>query len=313
VSQCCLAVLPLPSADGTFSSLGPEPEEVRFASMRCLRSLFRRRKSSTNDLSQFQRAEFYAQIAPPDDSLPSEVPLFVVSDHFKLHFAHCMSVLLGVLKLERNRDVRIAAMLTLESLIDLVRDPDVLGFVLPGASSTLCRIVVGDYKQGSKVVNAALVLWTHLLMMVMADAQNEPALRAAEPSPKAEHPAHASDIMAQLRFAAGSSQSGYADRSRDTNLGQSASSSHGGTNAPAMRSDADGGQSDVRRLTIARSAQWLHGTAANLSPLLSKMASVLQGHPHWSVRQTLVQVSTVSIGIYCHHSHELQLRVLKCF
>lgn len=165
----------------------------------------------------------------------------------RLGFA--VSLLLGLAEQEKSKQVKTAALSCLQvlllhcdcqdhpQLLDELEERDQLGDLfasfLPGISTSLTRIIMGDFKQGHSVVVSSLNTFHKTVSFIMADEQLRRISKVQEKS-AVEH--------------------------------------------------------KLAELMVHREADWVKGTGAKLTVLIKKIADCVSVHPHWKVRQELIEL-----------------------
>eukprot|EP00026_Physarum_polycephalum_P001026 Phypoly_transcript_01027.p1 GENE.Phypoly_transcript_01027~~Phypoly_transcript_01027.p1 ORF type:complete len:1229 (-),score=281.34 Phypoly_transcript_01027:30-3716(-) len=158
----------------TQSSTDFSSEESRLAALQCLTTLF--------------HMKWPDSLVPPTGT-PSLFPVF----------AFLVSSLLDMAAQQKvTREVRIAALKTLDTFIAFSRESsksdtngtksNILKQVLPGTSSSLGKIILGDWKSGTRIKTLSLEIWAKLVTNVMQDANFPLADFSSPPAPSSAPP-----------------------------------------------------------------------------------------------------------------------------
>ena len=250
----------LSSKEGGPGQLAEIPEELKLAIVKCLSCLLQ-------CSSLVVKGAFYS---------PRLLPAL----------GHSVSILLALSEKEKARNLRVQALECLSRLAccsgnlgwestevgndpeqdedrvalqNAIKDSVAQSFAsfVPGISTTLCRIITGDTKQGHAVVTQAITLWGDILSLVMND-KHMPI-----------KPSESKDIISQLLSLA------TADKSQEnTELGSS--------NPNTERLDK------LQKLRVDRTFEWFQDTGSKLKVVIGKL-SVVSAHPNWKVRLSLAK------------------------
>jgi len=200
--------------------------------------------------------------------------------------------MLELAKLHKNKRLRYEALFTLQLVLRcvafasslstvatesdtdsdaLVNHPSVLQAVLPGVSSGLARVTLGDFKQGHRVLCVAVSCWLDVLLLVLGDEQPlASAYRRQLARKQTSDALPSTSALARLRS--------MLDNDND----------NGATHADDSSAPAAAGAASVSTTGAATLLeQWLASTGARLGTQLARVFATSvqrQRFQHWKTR-----------------------------
>eukprot|EP01083_Nonionella_stella_P238424 835503_1 len=260
-------------ADASHSPTFVRSEEIRLFTLKCISSL----------LNGVHRCSLIAKE--------------IRSESFRLPLGHAVSVILDCALLEKNRKLQLGALDCLEGLLRVIplesmasfgapeacsldsrtRAADVMACFLPGIVSALFRVVSGDFKQGSKVLSAALRCLTNSLISVLGDEVN--------PSCCAEQAMTVDDLYKMAGNSSQISSNGISGEPKKEN--NSASNVH----PPPV--------SNRKVPHVDRTATWLTGVCEHVNPRLVRLFSLnFDMKMPWALRREFA-ISAHRLLVHC--------------
>lgn len=195
---------------------------------------------------------------------------------------HSVSILLALCEKEKSRNLKLSALGCLrnitfcgensgvnegqdedrETVESAIKDSVAMIFssFVPGISTSLCRVITGDTKQGHGVIVQAIDLWGDVLSLVMDDKHMP------------NKPSHSKDVISQILFLASTSESTGVQENKEAGI----------SNPNPEKLDK------LQSLRVSRTVDWFYDTASKLKIVLERLSTV-SAHPNWKARLSLVR------------------------
>lgn len=96
----------------------------------------------------------------------------------KQRLAYFVKTVLDVLvRSSQNRQIQLKCLQILTQLYDWIQDESCAGVFFPGITTSLCAVILSDYKSSSAVRQEAMKLWGKIVVKILADNEHQHLLQ----------------------------------------------------------------------------------------------------------------------------------------